>query len=456
MSTEATSPLPEAPEARLPWFAFLFVLAVFAVASFDPLLSVDYVARRDETTEARLEASVQRTEAGNMKRRIAISSLGGLAVVSLLRRQRNRLGINGTLGFAILCFLLWTSLSIFWSHDQALTLRRLVLLGALCLGALAAAERFSFREITYFVFFSGYVALVAGLLCELGLGTFRPWDPEYRFCGTMNPIFQGAHCGTVVIAGLALSRTSRRARFFYIMAALVALLFMLLTRSRGPSGATLVAVVAYWTLSSRRFRRIAVFLGIPVAIVLLSPSLGGGLFTIAEDSLLLGRPVERGYEMQGRDALWHECLKFSAKRPFLGYGYDAFWTRDFTFAVTDASGFTSQHTHNAFLDLLLGIGIPGAAMHTFVILLAMKALFSLYRSTQSVHYASALALLILYVLHNLFVSVHLAAQLQTFVILIVVAKVGFVRTPTDPQGVEATEGAMGLPEGAPGRGESIA
>jgi len=456
MSVETTSPLPDASRARLPWFVFLFLLAVFGVASFAPRLSVDYVTRRDETAEARLEASVQRTEAGNVARRIALSSLGGFALISLLRRQRNRLGVNGTLGVLILLFLLWAALSILWSHDKPLTFRRVVLLGMLCVGALAVAERFSFREIMYFVFLSGYVALAAGLLCELALGTFRPWEPEYRFCGLMNPIFQGAHCGTVIVAALALARTSRKARSFYVAAAVVAAGFMLLTRSRGPSGATLAAVVVYWALLSPRFRKVAVFVGIFLAIVLMFPSLGGRVFVAAEDSLLFGRQVERGYEMQGRDALWNECLKFSAKRPFLGYGYDAFWTRDFTFAVTDASGFTSQHTHNAFLDLLLGIGIPGAVMYTLIILLAMKVLFSLYRSTHSVHYASALALLILYALHNLFVSVHLAAQLQTFVVLVIVAKLGFLPTPPDTEPREAGERVAAAPAYAQRRGESVA
>ena len=418
--------------ARLPWKLFLLLLAVFAVASFDPLMSVDYVARRDKTVEERLQASIERTEAGNMARRVALVSLGGIALASLLRRREKNLTVNGLLGFLILFFLGWALLSVFWSYDQALTFRRVVLLGMLCLGALAVAERFSFREITNFVFFTGCVALLVGLVCELVLGTFRPWDPEYRFAGLMNPIFQGAHCGTMAVAALALAHTSERARrAFYLAAALTASFFMLLTRSRGPAGATLAAIGVYWVLSYPRFQKVTVFLLALVGIVFMFPSVRGELVLRAEDTLLFGREVERGYEMQGRDALWDECLKFSAKRPILGYGYDAFWTRDFTFAVTDASGFTSQHTHNAFLDLLLGVGIPGAVTHLLIILLGMKAVLSVYRKTPSVHLASALALLVLYALHNLFVSVHLAAQLQTFVVLVILAKLGFVRIPPE-------------------------
>jgi len=95
--------------------------------------------------------------------------------------------------------------------------------------------------------------------------------------------------------------------------------------------------------------------------------------------------------------------------------------------VTDASGFTSQHTHNALLDLLLGIGIPGALAYALIVLIAMKSLLVLFKESHSVYHAGALALLIPYALHNFFVSVHLAAQLQTFVALMIIAKVGFVR-----------------------------
>jgi O-antigen ligase len=424
------------PQTKAPWAVFLFLLAVFAAASFDPFESVDYVSRRDKSVEVRLEESIQRTEAGNVQRRIALCLLGGFSVAILMQQSRNRVGMKGALGFLILFFLVWASASTLWSYDAGLTFRRIVILGFLCLGALAMARRFSFRDIILFTFLAGCVTIVAGLACEFALGTFQPGDPEYRFAGFMNPIFQGAHSGMTVIAALALAHTSRRARAFWLLAALAAFLTMLLTRSRGPAGATLVAAVLYGCLMFPRFRTAAAFLLVGLAIVFAFPSLRNGLLARGEDAVLLGREVERGYEMQGRDALWKECLKFSAQRPMSGYGYDAFWTRDLTFAVTDASGFTSQHTHNAFLDLLLGTGIPGAVTHVLIVILGMRILFSLWRDAKSADYASCLALLVLYAIHNLFVSVHLAVQLQTFIVLVILAKLGFIYEPSSVQPIE--------------------
>ena len=447
MNCELSLTSQEMPQTKTPWGVFLFLLAIFAAASFDPFQSVDYVSRRDKSVDVRLEESIQRTEAGNVQRRIALCLLGGFSVAILMQQSRNRVGgwtagsrlrvgMKGALGFLILFFLVWASASTLWSYDAGLTLRRIAILGFLCLGALAMARRFSFRDIILFTFLAGCVTIVAGLACEFALGTFQPGDPEYRFAGFMNPIFQGAHSGMTVIAALALAHTSRRARAFWLLAALAAFLTMLLTRSRGPAGATLVAAVLYGCLMFPRFRTVTAFLLVGLAIVFTFPSLRNGLLARGEDAVLLGREVERGYEMQGRDALWKECLKFSAQRPMSGYGYDAFWTRDLTFAVTDASGFTSQHTHNAFLDLLLGTGIPGAVTYVLIVILGMRILFSLWRDAESADYASCLALLVLYAIHNLFVSVHLAVQLQTFIVLVILAKLGFIYEPSSVQPIE--------------------
>jgi len=411
------------------WFVLLF--AVFAAASFDFLMSVDYVERRERTVEARLEQSVERTEAGNVRRQAVLLLLGAASAISLFKRGRDPLSLNGPLPWLIAFLFAWACLSVLWSYDGALTFRRVVILGILLLSALAAAERFTFRQIMQFAFVSGCAMLVLGLGAELALGMFKPWDAEYRFAGVMNPIFTGAHCGMTAVAGFALARDAKSHRNWYIAAALAALLFMLLTRSRGPAGATAAAMLVYAWMVRPQFRRFAVLGILALAVLLVFPSFRGDTYSTTEGALLFGRQVESSHEWQGRDALWQECLAYAARRPILGYGYDGFWTRDFTFDVTDASGFTSQHTHNAFLDMLLGVGIPGAAAHLLIVLLAMIYLAARYRRTGVPDYAAALALLVLYAIHNMFVSVQLAVQIQTFVVLAIIMKLAFFQKDTD-------------------------
>jgi len=420
----------ERHSGRTPWLFPLFFVLV-AIASFDFLMSVDYVERKDQTTEAKLEESISRTESGNAVRQAALLALL-VTAGAVVFQERKRIVVRSGLAATVLLFTVWACASILWSHDAPLTIRRVAILCILLLTSLAMGARFSTDSILRFGFWAGAVTIAVGLATELALGTFQPWDPEYRFAGIMNPIFQGAHCGMTALCALALQRTSSR-RFLYLVIAALALVFMLLTRSRGPIGATAVAIVVYGSLTSPGVRR-AAQLGL-VALVLVLPftSARQDLLVGTHSAMLAGRSIELGYEMQGRDALWTECMKYVSRRPLLGYGYDSFWTRDVTFAVTDASGFTSQHTHNAFLDLTLGVGLPGMGVFVAIIAIAMLQLQNLFRSSGNHCYACAAALVVLYAIHNIFVSVQLAVQLQTLVVTALVMKVAFANKATDSE-----------------------
>jgi len=75
------------------------------------------------------------------------------------------------------------------------------------------------------------------------------------------------------------------------------------------------------------------------------------------------------------------------------------------------------------------VGLPGALAYGLILVLAMKQLHACCRRSGSADDAAALALLVLYVIHNTFVSVQLATQLQTFVVLAIVMKLAFIPEP---------------------------
>src|SRR5208283_2026150 len=80
-------------------------------------------------------------------RGVILLSLGGFAAVSLLRKRRNPLRINGGLGHLIIFYLGWATLSVAWADDSVMALKRVVDFALLALGALAVAERFSVRQV---------------------------------------------------------------------------------------------------------------------------------------------------------------------------------------------------------------------------------------------------------------------------------------------------------------------
>jgi hypothetical protein len=139
-----------------PWWIYLFLFTVFFIAQpFDLFYSVHF-ADEEITSDMTFDAGIERNLSGNLTRRFALFSLGAFALVSLLRKTRNRIQINGHLGWLIIFFLAWAFTSLAWAGDGLfLAARRVVILGMLSLGALAIAERFSLEDLIVFAFFSG-------------------------------------------------------------------------------------------------------------------------------------------------------------------------------------------------------------------------------------------------------------------------------------------------------------
>jgi O-antigen ligase len=365
---------------------------------------------------------------GSITRQIALSSLGVFAVIGLLRKARHSLRINGCLGWLILGFLSWAFLSVGWADDPFLTAKRLFILATLCTGALWMAIELPFREIPMFAFFSSSVLLLIGISVEvvqIALGTLHPLEPGYRFAGQMQSFYQAINCGMMSLAGLALSRTATHRRWLYFASIPFALFFMLLTRTRGPTAGLLVALIGYWSFVLSRSRKIAYLFLASMAIVLAYWIIGDHGFTYLKQASLLGREESTVAEMTGRIPLWDELFRYIARRPLTGYGYDGFWTPAHVGAVSANAGWDNDDSHNAFIELMLGLGIPATLGYALILLVGLKKLVAEWRRSHSVEYAFAVGLLLLFFVNIFLVRIHLLPQIPTFVVLVIFAKMGF-------------------------------
>ncbi len=82
---------------------------------------------------------------------------------------------------------------------------------------------------------------------------------------------------------------------------------------------------------------------------------------LAEAALdALGRDVT----LSGRTGLWQLALEKGFEKPWLGYGYGAFWGlgNEFTGVLSQRLGYNPGSAHNGFLDLFLALGTLGAAL----------------------------------------------------------------------------------------------
>jgi exopolysaccharide production protein ExoQ len=77
--------------------------------------------------------------------------------------------------------------------------------------------------------------------------------------------------------------------------------------------------------------------------------------------------VDRDATLSGRTQLWSAVAEKIGERPWLGYGYDAFWVRSVSpgepaAEVAEQIDWVARHAHNGFLDVMLDLGWIGLAV----------------------------------------------------------------------------------------------
>jgi O-antigen ligase len=79
--------------------------------------------------------------------------------------------------------------------------------------------------------------------------------------------------------------------------------------------------------------------------------------------------------LTGRTFLWQLASDMAARRPWLGYGYGAFWLGPGSWAgyVADLMHWEAPHAHNGLLDLALDLGRAGVVLYLVGYVLALRA-----------------------------------------------------------------------------------
>ena len=406
------------------WHVFIIIALVFMFFQHDFLLSKRYMMEGLSTPEEIASS----TREGSLQRQIALMSLGGFAIISFWGRRPDSLRINGALGWVIIFYVVWSCLSICWADDVGLTFRRVFTFFILAGAGLALAERLSWRQIFLLVIFCGLFYLTMGLGAEIALGTFRPWDSEYRFSGTIDPNVGSWGLGIMVIAAAFFAGHADRGRSFFLTIMLVALLALLLNKTRTSFGALLIALIIYGALNASLLMRV-------MSAALLSLLLYGAYFllddrrlTQAWKLLLMGRDDSTALTLTGRVPVWQECLPFIGKRPFTGYGYNAFWTERHVFDISDKADWGIAGVPgalNGYLDLVLGVGLVGLAAYLLVVILAFKESIVAYYRTGDPIFFDVIAMLSFYTAVSFLESVPTHNGFATFILFTLLAKLAF-------------------------------
>ncbi len=281
--------------------------------------------------------------------------------------------------------VLWLPLlalaSVAWSQDPSITLRRAVVLlvvstiGA-CFGAI-----YSVQELTKLVTITAFLICVATLLlAPVAPGIVR----DSVNTGAWKGLFthknaQGVFMALALVSAVH-SRFEQYPWFRYATIFLTGLL-LLLSRSATSLLAALItfAVLPLWKLTRVPIRQVVLALAGFAVIA------GAAAFVLGHYSTELAGVFGKDTTLTGRTELWALILQSIARRPILGYGYNAFWLgmKGESLSIIAASGWVVYHAHNGLLDVLLGLGVVGGALFLFTYLKMIGMIISHTRRSGS-------------------------------------------------------------------------
>lgn len=344
-----------------------------------------FYTSRSEAFAGTAESYEAAAGGGNLIRRIAFLSLALLGLAGLLvaapARKAKACGFGGLL---LATYVGWCVLSIVWSDDSSVTIRRVFVLLCFAFGALGLARRLTGRQLLQVALGLTTAYLAIGFVAELVLGTFRPWSSEHRFSGTLHPNTQGLNLTVLCLCSALLGRESNhRGRYWALFT--IGFLFLVLTKSRTSTAGLLLALATIWTLSTDpRVKAFAGLAGIWLvsAVLLIVSFLGIDLVERFAGVALMGRG-EQSESLTGRLPLWTQLSDFVSARPLAGYGHDSFWTTAHIETVSEEQGWGIREAHNSYLDTTLSTGLIGLALLvTAVVLGLFRAAATYTRSGQ--------------------------------------------------------------------------
>jgi O-antigen ligase len=419
------------------WLVFPVLIVLFALMGPYTLHPVAAEAGGDQNVAAASAATGEGVESGSALRRVAIFALAGVAALSLsmarrsrgyaLHEVRVREGVTGTprrrgiLPWLLIVYVGLAAASVFWAADPGITARRAVVFLIIVFAAFCFSQAWTIRDLVYFSLCANGASLILGLGGSLARGQFHPFAPGWRFTGFANPNLHGIEAACLIMACAAAIRLGgRRAPLVTLLCFSVAIL--LLSKSRTAVASLVVAAGICGALAIRRNRLIAfavVFAGIAFAAIVFAPP---DVLTGAHHAVLLGRSAaaEDPSTLSGRTLLWADLLDFASDHPWLGYGFDSFWTPDHIAIISVKRGWVITQAHSGYLETLLATGVVGLTILTATLFSGLRAAVRRFRATHTTVALFAVAMFVWYVV-NMLLEALPESHVSTFVIMILLA-----------------------------------
>ena len=276
-------------------------------------------------------------------------------------REWPRLRRGGVLSVSLAIFLLCSAV---WSVEPGATLRMGVQYFFLIIGLIGAAETLEADD------FMSLLAFVCSLAAVISLAlivispaeVYNPSSGEFRgIFSQKNTLGQAMAMGA--LAGLHGLWARQRGRFFNIFTLAVTSFVAIKSQSMTSFSAILLFCVLGIQIKILQRRGIYRIIGVFGLMLFISLAL---FFTFNMDSLM--EAFGKDPTLTGRTDIWAYVWIYIYQRPWLGWGYAAFWSLSNPAAlqISESLKWIVPEAHNGILEILLSGGLIGTVMFIYL------------------------------------------------------------------------------------------
>ncbi|MGI9509283.1 MAG: O-antigen ligase family protein, partial [Geminicoccaceae bacterium] len=333
----------------------LFWLIVTSGAIF-PLLTLGDGSELDEAARSKL-------------RLLLLPGLALAPLLFLLRfREVSRLFLRNP---PLSIIVVWAAISIVWSIAPDLTGRRVIgLVTSTLIAGFLVVDRDVDRLLRFlsWCFFILLAASVAFIVLLPGLAVMEDGRGLRGAFLHKNSLGETAAVGLIVLFASLRTRAISRSVGLAGMGLALILLFSAGAVSSIVAGTLVLCIQVFFLTDVVPFRQRLIILtfGAAAACVVI-----GGI--VANLDAILGI-LGRDATLTGRTDIWAYVLHMSAQRPWLGYGYAAFFEAEpIAQYVMDRFDWSIPTAHNGYLETLLSLGWIGLVLLlTFFLTMAFR------------------------------------------------------------------------------------
>jgi exopolysaccharide production protein ExoQ len=388
---------------------FVVMLALYLMGVATILFYPDMRAEDFASTQGQMHIAIALTQA-------AIYGTGGLLILMRWRR----VAAAALKVWPILLLIGLAPVSMLWSLYPAITLRRSILQIALMMVGIYLGERWSIED------FARLLSMAFALTMTTSIALFflaRTYvlDPDHpkswRGLGDNKNAFGQQMAMAFVLFLLVRFQHFKWSRYIFLLMAF-GLMFLSRSMTSVATGVLVVCLLPLWLLARLPPKQRL------VALAACGLVAAGVVGLAVMESKFLFQLMGKDSTLTGRTEVWQAILVSIRHHPFLGYGFEAFWTglKGESLNVIISSGWLVPEAHNGYLELCLALGIPGAIAFLIVVLTAFRHAIGFIRREPTRIALWPAAYLCFFLIHNLGESdlLNNGSQLGTSLLVIIV------------------------------------